>query len=261
MPRNPTAPESLVLCSIRVPSSLPISISPAIARSRGSRWFTCAVTTIRVFLVDDHEIVRRGVGTLLESTGEFVIVGEAGSVEQALNRIAGVEVDVAVLDVRLPDGNGIELCREIRSRFPAIRCLILTSFTDDEALVDAALAGAQGYTLKQIRGNEIVQATRAIAGGEVLLDPAVVKRAMERLRDGRADESQVEVLTPQEQRIFELIGEGNTNRQIAEAMFLAEKTVKNYVSNLLAKLGLSRRTEAAAMAARIDERKSRRTYE
>lgn len=219
------------------------------------------MTTIKVFLVDDHEIVRRGVGDLLESTGEFTVVGEAGSVEQALNRMVGTEIDVAVLDVRLPDGNGIELCREIRSRFPSVRCLMLTSFTDDEAVLDAAVAGAQGYALKQIRGNEIVQAARAIAAGEVLLDPSLLKRALDRLRDGQTDDSPVAALTPQEQRIFELIGEGNTNRQIADSMFLAEKTVKNYVSNLLAKLGMSRRTEAAALAARIDERRSRRTYE
>jgi DNA-binding NarL/FixJ family response regulator len=222
---------------------------------------TGVVTAIKVFLVDDHEIVRRGVADLLEAAGEFTVVGEAGTVEQALNRLAGVDADVAVLDVRLPDGNGVELCREIRSRFPAVRCLMLTSFSDDEALVDAAMAGAQGYTLKQIRGNEIIDAVRAIAGGATLLDPVLVKRALTRLQEGSGEEAQLTALTDQERRIFDLIGEGKSNREIAEAMYLAEKTVKNYVSNLLAKLGMSRRTEAAAMAARLDERRSRRTYE
>jgi DNA-binding NarL/FixJ family response regulator len=219
------------------------------------------IVTIKVFLLDDHEVVRRGLADVLESTGEFEVVGEAGTAEQALNRLHGLAVDVAVLDVRLPDGNGIEVCREIRSRFPGVGCLMLTSFSDDEALVDAAMAGAQGYALKQIRGADIVDAVRAVSRGEVLLDPAVVAQAMQRLRAGAAEEQQITALTGQERRIFDLIGEGKSNRQIAEELYLAEKTVKNYVSNLLAKLGISRRTQAAAMAARIDERKSRRTYE
>ena len=219
------------------------------------------MTAITVFLVDDHEVVRRGVADLLEGTGEFAVVGEASSVEQALNRLAGLQPAVAVLDVRLPDGNGIELCREIRSRHPSVQCLMLTSFSDDEALVDAAMAGAQGYVLKQIRGNEIVDAVRAVASGASLLDPVLVRRALARLHEASGDERQLATLTEQERRIFDLIGEGKSNRQIADAMFLAEKTVKNYVSNLLAKLGINRRTEAAAMAARLDERRSRRTYE
>jgi DNA-binding NarL/FixJ family response regulator len=217
--------------------------------------------TTKVFLLDDHEIVRRGLADLLESTGEFTVVGQAGTAEQALNRIAGDLPDVAVLDVRLPDGNGIEVCREIRSRLPSVRCLMLTSFSDDEALVDAAMAGAQGYALKQIRGNDIVDAVRGVAQGRSLLDETLVRQALARLEAGAAEDRQVGALTDQERRIFHLIGEGKSNRQIADELYLAEKTVKNYVSNLLAKLGMSRRTEAAAMAARLEERRSRRTYE
>ena len=219
------------------------------------------VVTIRVFLLDDHEIVRRGVGDLLESTGDFTIVGEASNAEQALNRIGAAAPDVAILDVRLPDGNGVEVCREIRSTYPEVRCLMLTSFSDDEALVDAAFAGAHGFVLKQIRGNDIVDAARAIAAGKVLLDPAIVKSALARLAAGSTTDRRLTQLTDQERRIFELIGDGKSNRQIADDLYLAEKTVKNYVSNLLAKLGMSRRTEAAALAARLDERARRRTYE
>ena len=215
----------------------------------------------RVFLVDDHEIVRRGVRDLLESTGEFVIVGEAGTVMQALDRLHGLEVDVAVLDVRLPDGNGIELCREIRSLYPQVGCLMLTSFSHDDALVDAALAGAHGYALKQIRGNEIIDAVRAVGAGRSILDPATTRRALERMQRANEEQQHLAQLSEQERRIFGHIGEGLSNRQIADKMFLAEKTVKNYVSNLLSKLGMSRRTEAAAMAARIDERSRRKLYD
>ena len=215
----------------------------------------------RVFLVDDHEIVRHGVRDLLEATGEFVVVGEAGTVDQALNRLQGLDVDVAVLDVRLPDGNGIELCREIRSLHPEIGCLMLTSFSHDEAVIDAAMAGAHGYALKQIRGNDIIDAVRAVAAGRSILDSATTRRAFERLQRGTEEQQQLAQLSEQERRIFEHIGEGLSNRQIAEKMFLAEKTVKNYVSNLLAKLGMSRRTEAAAMAARLDERGRRKLYD
>jgi len=215
----------------------------------------------RVFLVDDHEVVRFGVRDLLEATGEFTVVGEAGTVDQALNRLEGLEVDVAVLDVRLPDGNGIELCREIRSRRPEIGCLMLTSFSHDDALVDAAMAGAHGYALKQIRGNDIIDAVRTIAAGGTTLDAATTRRALDRMQRGTEEQQQLAQLSDQERRIFEFIGEGMSNRQIAERMFLAEKTVKNYVSNLLAKLGMSRRTEAAAMAARIDERSQRKLYD
>jgi DNA-binding NarL/FixJ family response regulator len=217
--------------------------------------------TITVFLLDDHEVVRRGLADVLESSGDITVVGEAGTAEQALNRLQSVTPDVAILDVRLPDGNGVEVCREIRSRFPSVRCLMLTSFSDDEALVDAAMAGAQGYALKQLRGTDIVAMVRSIAAGQRVLDDALVKRALARLEGGAAEDRQVAALTEQEKRIFDLIGAGRSNRQIAEELFLAEKTVKNYVSNMLAKLGMSRRTEAAAMAARLDERRSRRTYE
>jgi two-component system response regulator DevR len=217
--------------------------------------------TIRLFLLDDHEVVRRGLADVLEATGEFTVVGEAGTADQAINRIHGLDVDVAVLDVRLPDGNGIEVCREIRSRYPTVRCLMLTSFSDDEALIDAAMAGAQGYALKQLRGTDIIDAVRAVAAGQTLLDDALVKRAFGRLEEHVGEDRAVASLTDQERRIFTLIGEGKSNRQIADTLFLAEKTVKNYVSNLLAKLGMSRRTEAAALAARLDERRSRRTYE
>jgi two-component system response regulator DevR len=210
--------------------------------------------SVRLFLVDDHEIVRRGVAELLTSSGEFELVGEAGSVEQALHRLQGTAVDVAVLDVRLPDGNGVELCREIRSLYPDIKCLMLTSFSDDEALVDAAIAGAHGFALKQLRGTDIIDAVRTIASGKSLIDPATTKRALARLAEGSEADRTLAPLTDQERRIFDLIGDGLSNRQIAAEVYLAEKTVKNYVSSILAKLGMSRRTEAAALAARLDER-------
>jgi two-component system response regulator DevR len=210
--------------------------------------------SVRLFLVDDHEIVRRGVAELLTSSGEFELVGEAGSVEQALHRLQGTAVDVAVLDVRLPDGNGVELCREIRSLYPDTKCLMLTSFSDDEALVDAAIAGAHGFALKQLRGTDIIDAVRTIASGKSLIDPATTKRALARLAEGSEADRTLAPLTDQERRIFDLIGDGLSNRQIAAEVYLAEKTVKNYVSSILAKLGMSRRTEAAALAARLDER-------
>ncbi len=212
----------------------------------------------KVFLLDDHEVVRAGVRELLESGGEFVVVGEASTAEEALRRIPAAQPDVAVLDVRLPDGNGIEVCREIRSRMPQVACLMLTSFADDEALFDAIMAGASGYVLKQIRGTDLVDAVRHVAAGQSLLDPAVTTRVLERIRHGNEADKLLSRLTEQEGRILELIGEGLTNRQIAERMYLAEKTVKNYVSNLLAKLGMARRTEAAAYIARHGERDRRR---
>lgn len=214
-----------------------------------------ASVTVRVFLLDDHEVVRRGVRELLEAEDDLEVVGEADTAEIALTRIPAIAPDVAVLDVQLPDGNGIEVCREIRSRRPDIACLMLTSFSDDEALFAAVMAGAAGFVLKQIRGNDLVEAVRTVATGASLIDPAVVQRVMERLKAGPDDE--LRDLTPQEKNIFALIGEGKTNRQIGEELFLAEKTVKNYVSNMLAKLGMSRRTEAAAYAARLDERRRR----
>ncbi len=216
------------------------------------------MTTIKVFLLDDHEVVRAGLRDMLESTGEFTVVGEAATAEEALRRIPAVLPDVAVLDVRLPDGNGVEVCRELRSRLPDLGCLMLTSFSDDEALFDSIMAGAAGYVLKQIRGGELVDAIRKVAAGQSLLDPAITTRVLERLRHGGGDDELLGRLTEQERKIIVLIGEGLTNRQIAERMFLAEKTVKNYVSNMLAKMGMTRRTEAAAYIARSNERHRRR---
>lgn len=213
--------------------------------------------TIRVFLLDDHEIVRRGLRELLEAAGDLEVVGEAGTAEEALRRIPATTPDVAVLDVRLPDGDGVTVCREIRSKMPELNCLMLTSFADDEALFDAIMAGAAGYVLKQIRGNELVDAIRKVAGGQSLLDPSVTAKVLERLRTGNHEDEKLEGLTDQERKILDLLAEGLTNREIADRMFLAEKTVKNYVSNLLTKMGMQRRTEAAVYAARLSERHKR----
>ena len=218
-----------------------------------------SVRPIRVFLLDDHEVVRAGLREMLEATGNFTVVGEAATAAEVLPKISGSTPDVAVLDVRLPDGNGIEVCRDIRSDHPDVHCLILTSFSDDEALFDAIMAGASGYVLKQIRGNDLIDAVRRVAAGQSLLDPAATAKVLDRIRNGRDEDEGINRLTDQERRILDRIGEGKTNRQIAEDLFLAEKTVKNYVSNLLAKLGMSRRTEAAAYAARLAERR-RRSY-
>ena len=207
--------------------------------------------TVRVFLLDDHEIVRRGVRELLELEDDFEVVGEAGTAEDALARIAASVPDVAIIDMRLPDGNGVEVCREVRSRNPEIQCVVLTSFADDEALFDSIMAGAAGYLLKQIKGNDLIDAVRRVAAGQSLLDPNVTARVLERLRTGPVQDERLARLTEQERKILDLIAEGLTNRQIGERMFLAEKTVKNYVSNLLAKLGMERRTEAAVFATRL----------
>jgi two-component system, NarL family, response regulator DevR len=207
-----------------------------------------AASTIRVFLLDDHEVVRRGLQDLLESDGDIKVVGESGSAAEAIRRIPALRPDVAVLDARLPDGSGIDVCREIRSLEPATAALILTSYDDDEALFAAIMAGASGYVLKQIRGTDLVDAVRRVAAGQSLLDPAVTAQVLERLRRGPEVDDALAPLTEQELRLLELIGEGLTNRQIAERMFLAEKTIKNYVSNLLSKLGLERRTQAAVFA-------------
>jgi DNA-binding NarL/FixJ family response regulator len=206
---------------------------------------------IRVFLLDDHEIVRKGVRDLLEAEEDITVVGEAGTAESALARIPAVRPDVAVLDVRLPDGDGVTVCREIRSRMPEVACLMLTSFGDDEALFDAIMAGAAGYVLKQIRGTDLVGAVRTVASGGSLLDPQAASKVMARMRDKARRSDPLAGLTEQERRILELIGQGLTNRQIGEKMFLAEKTVKNYISSLFAKLGMERRTQAAAYATRI----------
>ena len=211
--------------------------------------------TVRVFLLDDHEVVRRGLRDLLEAEDDLVVAGEAGTEEEALARIPATRPDVAVLDVRLPDGSGVEVCREVRSRHPEVQCLMLTSFADDEALFSAIMAGAAGYVLKQIRGTELIDAIRKVAAGESLLDPAVTRRVLERLRAAPKEDEGLAQLSEQERRILDLIAEGYTNRHIAETIFLAEKTVKNYVSSVLSKLGMERRTEAAAYAARLAERR------
>jgi DNA-binding NarL/FixJ family response regulator len=202
-------------------------------------------------LLDDHEIVRRGVRELLEANDDIEVVGEAGTAEEGMARIPAVKPDVAVVDMRLPDGNGVEVCREVRSRDESIQCLILTSFADDEALFDSIMAGAAGYLLKQIKGTDLVDAIRRVAMGQSLLDPNVTARVLERLRKGPEEDERLARLTEQERKILDLIAEGLTNRQIGERMFLAEKTVKNYVSNLLSKLGMERRTEAAVFAAKL----------
>ena len=200
---------------------------------------------IKVFLLDDHEIVRRGIRMLLESEGDITVVGEAGLAAQAWGMIEESRPDVAILDARLPDGSGMDVCREIRSRDPSVAALILTSFDDDEALLSAILAGAAGYVLKQVRGRDLVEDVRRVAAGESLLDPTATARVLERIRRSPRSDPALERLTSQEQRVLDLIGEGMTNRQMAEAMSLAEKTVKNYVSALLAKLGVDSRTQAA----------------
>ena len=210
-----------------------------------------ATGQIAVFLLDDHEIVRRGVRDLLEAESDVKVVGEAGTASSALARIPALRPDVAVLDVRLPDGDGVTVCREIRSRMPEVACLMLTSFGDDAALFDAIMAGAAGFVLKQIRGTDLVGAVRTVASGQSTLDPGAAGQVMARLRGHREKPGPLAGLTPQERRILELIGEGLTNRQIGERMFLAEKTVKNYISVLFAKLGMERRTQAAAFAARL----------
>lgn len=204
---------------------------------------------IGVFLLDDHQVVREGLRHLLESAGDMEVVGEAGTGADAVEGIGRIRPRVAVLDVRLPDISGVEVCREVRSAHPDVACLMLTSFSDDDALFDAIMAGASGYVLKEVRGSDLVGDIRKVASGHSLLDPEVTERIMHRLGNGRGD-SPEEKLTPQEQRILGLIAEGMTNRQIADQMYLSEKTVKNYVSSLLAKLGMSRRTEAAVYAIR-----------
>ncbi|MEU5992416.1 response regulator transcription factor [Spirillospora sp. NPDC047418] len=212
---------------------------------------------IRVFLLDDHEVVRRGVAALLSAEDDIEIVGEAGTAEHALARIPAARPDVAVLDVRLPDGDGVGVCRELRSQMPDLACLMLTSFDDEDALFEAVMAGAAGYVLKQIHGSDLVGAVRTVATGQSLLDPRSTARMLQRLRDRQDKQDPLKSLTEQERHIFDLIGEGLTNRQIGERLFLAEKTVKNYISNIFAKLGMSRRTQAAALAAQLkaDSRK------
>ncbi|MGP4109537.1 response regulator [Streptomyces sp. 4N509B] len=217
---------------------------------------------ITVFLLDDHEVVRRGVHELLAMEPDIEVVGEAGTAADATTRIPAVRPDVAVLDVRLPDGSGVEVCREVRSRDESIRCLMLTSYADDEALFDAIMAGASGYVLKAIRGSELLAAVRDVAAGKSLLDPVATQRVLERLRGGGGGaagegDDRLASLTDQERRILDLIGDGLTNRAIGEELHLAEKTIKNYVSSLLAKLGMERRSQAAAYVARRQAERDR----
>jgi DNA-binding NarL/FixJ family response regulator len=211
---------------------------------------TSPAKVISVFLVDDHEVVRRGIRELLEAEGDVQVVGEAAGVEEALVRLPRVRPNVAVLDVRLPDGDGVSLCRELRATMPEVACLMLTSFADDEALLNAVLAGASGYVLKDVRGNDLVAGIRTVAAGGSLLDPHAASLVLDRLRAPKAPDV-LATLSEQERKILALIGEGLTNRQIAGRLFLAEKTVKNYVSNVLAKLGLQRRTQVAVLATEL----------
>ena len=206
---------------------------------------------LNVFLVDDHEVVRRGVADLLNEEDDLTVTGQASTVAEALARVPAVHPDVVVLDVRLPDGNGVELCRELRSILPDLACLMLTSYTDEQAMVNAILAGAAGYVIKDIRGMELVSAIRTVGSGRSLLDNRAAAALMDRLRVSVAEPSPLAGLTDQERTLLDLIGEGLTNRQIAERMFLAEKTVKNYVSRLLAKLGMERRTQAAVLVTEL----------
>ncbi|WP_329560480.1 response regulator transcription factor [Kitasatospora sp. NBC_01266] len=209
---------------------------------------------VKVFLLDDHEVVRRGVRDLLEAEPDIEVVGEAGSCAQALARVPALRPQVAVLDVRLPDGDGVTVCRELRDRLPHLACLMLTSFDDDDALLDAIMAGAAGYVLKQVKGEDLVAAVRTVASGQSMLDPATTRRLMESLRHHEESGTEVALaqLTPREREILVLVGQGKTNRQIGQELYLAEKTVKNHVSRLLAKLGVERRLQAAVLAAQAD---------
>jgi DNA-binding NarL/FixJ family response regulator len=205
---------------------------------------------IRVYILDDHEIVRRGITELLERSGDIVVVGESGSAREAARSLPDLHPDVAILDGRLPDGSGIDVCRDVRSVDPSIKALILTSYDDDDALLAAVVAGASGYLLKQIRGTDLVDSVRRVASGQTMLDPAMTALVLERIRRCPDEQDDLRVLTPQQRRILDLVGEGLTNREIARRMLLSEKTVKNYVSSMLAKLGFTSRTQAAVFAAR-----------
>ncbi|MCE7002871.1 response regulator transcription factor [Kibdelosporangium philippinense] len=210
---------------------------------------------IRVFLLDDHEVVRKGVAALLGTNPDITVVGEASTAAEALAMVPALRPDVAVLDVRLPDGDGVQVCRDLRADMPDLKCLMLTSYSDDEALFESVMAGAAGYVLKEVRGGDLVRAIRTVAQGGSLLDSTATTQVLMRLRKGPTDK--LAELTEQERRVLELIGEGMTNRQIAERLFLAEKTVKNYVSNLLAKLGMRRRTQAAVLATELRQNRRR----
>jgi len=206
---------------------------------------------VRVFLLDDHEVVRRGIANLLSAESGIEVVGEAATAAEALARIPAARPDVAVLDARLPDGSGIDVCRDVRSAMPAVRCLILTSYDDNDAVFAAVMAGASGYLLKEVRGASLVDAIRQVAAGRSLLDPSVTERLLNKLRQPAETDPRLAALTEREREILDLIADGLTNRQIGERLFLAEKTVKNYVSGLLAKLGMQRRTQAAVYGAQV----------
>jgi two-component system, NarL family, response regulator DevR len=212
--------------------------------------------SVRIFLLDDHEVVRRGLRDLFETDEDFAVVGEASTAEEALNRVPAIQPDVAILDVRLADGDGIEVCRDLRSAMPDLKCLMLSSYADDDALFSAIMAGASGYVLKNVKGNDLKSAVRRVAAGDSLLDPALTSQLMARVRGESEKDEVIARLTAQERKILQLIADGKTNRQIADELFLAEKTVKNYVSNLLSKMGFSRRTEAAVYAVRHSDRKN-----
>jgi DNA-binding NarL/FixJ family response regulator len=211
--------------------------------------------TIRIFVLDDHELVRTGLQTLLECEDDMDVVGQAATAQQGLEQIAALTPDVAILDVRLPDGSGIEVCREIRSAHPSVACLMLTSYADDEALFSAIMAGAAGYVLKEIGGSDLIGDIRRVSQGASLIDANLSKDIFDRLRKSQKTEARLSSLSPQERKVLDLIAQGRSNRQIAEEIFLAEKTVKNYVSSLLSKLGMQRRTEAGVYAAILAERK------
>jgi two-component system response regulator DevR len=208
-----------------------------------------SVDTIRIFLLDDHEVVRRGIAELLDAVPGFAVVGEAGTVAETLPRVVAVRPDVALLDARLPDGSGIDVCREIRSALPSTYCLILTSYDDRDAVLAAVLAGASGYVLKEVRTAGLVDAIRQVAMGRSLIDPALIAQVMARVKEGSPSDARLASLTDREREVLDYIADGLTNRQIGERMFLAEKTIKNYVSSLLGKLGMERRTQAAVFGA------------
>jgi DNA-binding NarL/FixJ family response regulator len=212
--------------------------------------------TIRIFVLDDHELVRTGLQTLLECEDDMEVVGQAATAQLGLQQIGELQPDVAILDVRLPDGSGIEVCREIRSSYPDIACLMLTSYADDEALFSAIMAGAAGYVLKEIGGSDLIGDIRRVSQGASLIDAALSQDIFDRLRKSQKTEARLSSLSPQERRVLDLIAQGRSNRQIAEEIFLAEKTVKNYVSSLLSKLGMQRRTEAGVYAAILAERRA-----
>ncbi len=211
---------------------------------------------IRIFILDDHELVRTGLKTLLDAEDDMDVVGQAATAQQGLEEIGALQPDVAILDVRLPDGSGIEVCREIRSLYPDVSCLMLTSYADDDALFSAIMAGAAGYVLKEIGGSDLIGDIRRVSQGRSLIDANLSKEIFDRLRKSQKTEARLSSLSPQERKVLDLIAQGRSNRQIAEEIFLAEKTVKNYVSSLLAKLGMQRRTEAGVYAAILNERKS-----